>query len=162
METSDLLNKEDEQILKEIQIIKQNIAKYVGAKTIVDEIRNIIKESRYFSFTSKRTEKYISLSRPLFIVSINRELVTKDTGYVFTETPNDCSIISKLIQQEITSKYSNYISSIMRGEELKKIMTKNNIDVNDDLLELTTFITSSIFGINIALNENIIYIEFAI
>ena len=162
METSDLLSKEDEKLLKDIQIIKQNISRYIGADTIVNEIRNIIKESRYFSFTSKRTEKYISLTRPLFIISANREQITADTGYVFTETPADCSILSRLIQQEITTKYSNFISTVMRGDELKNIMIRNNIEINDELLELTSFVTSSIFGINIELKENIIYIEFAI
>lgn len=162
METSELLNKEDEKLLNDIQLIKQNIKTHIGIKNIIDAIRNIIKNSKYFSFTSKRTEKYISNTRPLFIITADREKITKDTGYVFTETPRDSDILSKLIQKEITSKYSEYISSILKGDELKEILKKNNIEVDDEVIELTTFVTSSIFGINMELKENIIYIEFAV
>ena len=162
METSELLSKEDEKLLRDLQLIKQNIAKYIGIKNIIDQIRNIIKNSKYFSFTSKRTEKYISTTRPLFIISADRDKITKDTGYVFTESTKDSDILCRLIQMEITSKYSDYLSHMLRGDEIKDILLKNNIEVNDELLELSSFITSSIFGINMELKENIIYIEFAV
>ena len=162
METSELLSKEDEKLLRDLQLIKQNIASYIGIKTIIEQIRNIIKDSKYFSFTSKRTEKYISTSRPLFIITADREKITKDTGYVFTQTTKDSDILCNLIQKEITSKYSDYLSFMLRGDEIKNILIKNNIEVNDELLELSSFITSSIFGINMELKENIIYIEFAV
>ena len=162
METSELLNSEDEKLLQEIQLIKQNIASYIGAKNIVEQIKNIIKESKHFSFTSKRTEKYISLTRPLFIIAADREKITDEYGYVFTNTVADTDIVFSLIQEEITSKYSDYISNMLRGEEFNKIMKENNIFISEEALNLASFVTSSIFGINMEVTQNIIYIEFVI
>ena len=42
METSELLSKEDEKLLRDLQLIKQNIASYIGIKTIIEQIRTII------------------------------------------------------------------------------------------------------------------------
>lgn len=165
IETTDYLNDEDEKLLQLIQIIKQNITSYIGKQNVVDKIKDIIENSEYFSFKSKRNAKYINLNKPLFIITANKEKITKDKNYTFKNSQDDYLILHNLIQDEITSKYSEFLSNKLTTESINEILINkklSDIEIKDDLNMLASFVTASIFGINIELANNIIYIEFVL
>lgn len=165
IETTDYLDAEDEKLLQLIQIVKQNITTYIGKQKVVDSIKEIIENSEYFSFKSKRNAKYISLSKPLFIITADKAKISKDKNYTFTNSQDDYLVLHNLVQDEITSKYSKFLSDNITNESINKILIENNLtdmEIKEDLITLASFVTSAIFGINIELSNNIIYIEFVL
>lgn len=163
-ETTDILNEEDEKLLRFIQTFKNNINSLIGGELLIDKMRNIINNSEHFSFRSKRNEKLISLSKPLFVLTFDQNKISKELDYKFDNSNKDIIFLQKLIQQEITSIFSQFLSEKIRDKEfMKKILDKYNItNISEDELILLSFVTASIFSINIDLKTKLVYLEFVI
>ena len=163
-ETTDILNEEDEKLLRFIQTFKNNINSLIGGELLIDKMRNIINNSEHFSFRSKRNEKLISLSKPLFVLTFDQNKISKELDYKFDNSNKDIIFLQKLIQQEITSIFSQFLSENIRDREfMKKILDKYNItNISEDELILLSFVTASIFSINIDLKTKLVYLEFVI
>lgn len=165
LDTSDLLTKEDEELLNFITNIRQNIPYIIGKRNIIDEIRTLVKNSELISFRSKRHEVVISEVRPLFVLTLDKELVSDKYNYKFKDTKDDLRLIQKVIEDEVTTKFSNFLSDQIRDKEhIKKLLEKNNFDVirDEDIetLSMLPFITASIFAINYDPKSLTIYVEY--
>lgn len=160
-ETTDLLSPEDEKLLRFIQIVKSNISYLIGAENLVDKMREIINNSEHFSFRSKRNEKLISLSRPLFVLKFDRS----QFDHTFEDENTDRVYMQRLIQKEITSVFSEFLSTQIRNKELlNKLMDKYGIEqkLSESDIMMLSFVTASIFSINIDFNTNLVYLEYVI
>ena len=165
LDTSDLLTKEDEKILSFITHIRQNIPYIIGRRNIINEIRRLVNESELISFRSRRHELVISETRPLFVLTMNKELITQRTQYEFKNSNEDLKFIQRLIEVEITTKFSEFLSNQIRDkEQIKKLLKRNNISGMDDedieTLSMLPFITASIFAINYDPKSVTIYVEY--
>lgn len=176
IETTDLLSEEDELLLKRIEYIKKNIVNFIKPTELIDEIKSVIESSRLFSFKSKRNAKYISTAKPLFIMSMDREAACKAKDYEFnyndgdniedrTDLEGDYQFIGNCIHEEITSKFSRFISEKLATDEFIKILEKNNVNkgkISKEQISLISFVTASLFGITVELRTNTIYLEYVI
>jgi hypothetical protein len=176
-DSMDFLSEDDEKLLAQIEYIKKNILNYIKPEVMVDKIRQIIEESSLFSFKSKRNSKYINVYKPLFILSMDKELAIKQRQYSFIyqdgetvdnrhELMPDYDFINLCLQDEITSKYSEFLlRQLTDNNEFMKILNEQNIDgkkISKKQLKLVSFVTASIFGITVELRQNIIYLEYVI
>ena len=161
LDTAELLAEEDEKILNFILAIKQNISGLIGIDVIIDELREIIKGSEHFSFRSKRNEKIISKTRPLFVLMLDTAKFKNDIGHNFGQN-GDIDIVRNLVQDEITSVFSRALSDKMKDEEfMHQLLIKANIgEIGSKALTMLPFITSSIFSINVELNTGLVYLEY--
>jgi hypothetical protein len=177
IETADLLTEEDEKLLAQIQYIKQNILNFIKPQEMVDKIKEIIESSSLFDFKSKRNSKYISTTKPLFILTLDKALAESSKKYNFSykdgedvdgrkELVSDYNFINECIHQEITSKYSDFlIKKLTDDDEFINVLNENNIDgegITREQLRIISFVTSAIFGVTIELRQNIIYLEYVI
>ena len=165
LDTSDLLTKEDEELLNFITNMRQNIPYIIGRRNIIDEIRRLVKESELVSFRSKRHEVVISEARPLFVLTLDKDLIAERYDYKFLDTKDDLKLIQRVIQDEVTEKFSNFLSEQIRDKEhMKKLLEKNNFNVvrEEDIetLSMLPFITASIFAINYDPKSLTIYVEY--
>ena len=161
LDTAELLAEEDEKILNFILAIKQNISGLIGIEVIIDELREIIKSSEHFSFRSKRNEKIISKTRPLFVLMLDTNKFRNDIGHTFGNA-EDIDIVRDLVQNEITSVFSRSLSDKLKDEEfMKQLSIKANIgDISGKTLTMLPFVTSSIFSINVELTTGLVYLEY--
>lgn len=164
LDTAELLAEEDERALQFILAIKQNLSSFIGAENIIDEIRTIIKESEHFAFRSKRNERIISKTRPLFVLIFDLNKFKSENGHNFGTFENDIEIVKNLVQNEITSVFSRSLSDRLRDKDyLNKLIEKSGITgINDDALLLFPFVTSSIFSINVELSTGLVYLEYVL
>ena len=163
VDTIDLLSEEDEKLLKFLQTVKQNISYIIGIDNIIDEIRNIINESSHFTFRSKRNERLISKAKPLFVLSVDLGKISKEYQYKFGKDENkDCSLIQNLIQQEVTSVFSKYLSDTLRDKDvMNRLLEDNNVrHLNEEDLMLLNFITSAVFSVMVEMKTNTVYLEY--
>jgi hypothetical protein len=176
-DTTDFLTDDDEKLLGQIEYIKQNVLNFIEPLVMVNKLKEIIEASSVFSFKSKRNAKYISTSKPLFILSMDKDASEKKYDYEFVyedgesiderpELIRDYNFINTCLQREITSEYSNFlVKTLTDNEEFKKVLTINNIDpenITASQLTLISFVTAAIFGVTIELKANIIYLEYVI
>ena len=161
--TTDLLNDEDEKLLRFIQTVKNNIGVLIGRDKLINKMREIINNSEHFSFRSKRNEKLISLSKPLFVLKFDINQLSNDLNHQFNDLNKDTVLIQRLVQHEITSVFSQFLSEQMRNKELlKELIEKYQIDMSENDLMLLSFITASIFSINVDLKTKLVYLEYVI
>ena len=178
VDTADLLTKSDKELLAIIDKIRNNIVSYVSIERIIDELRGIINESECYAFKNKRSSKFISTKAPLFVLEANLEVIAKKYNHKFlplsgynpmapTPYKADFDVLNRAIQDEITSKYSQFITTLLSDdEEFGKILANAGI-TGEQLLSksdsvIMTFVVASIFGTNIELMNNIVYLEYAI
>jgi hypothetical protein len=177
VDTADLLSPEDEKLLQQIEYIKQNILNFIKPQVMVDRIREIIEGSKSFDFKSKRNSKYISTTKPLFILAMDRETACEGRDYSFRykdgepvdgrdDIREDYSFVARCIHEEITSLYSDFlVKQLTNDGEFLKILNDNNVDgkkITAEQLRLINFVTAAIFGVTIELKQNIIYLEYVI
>ena len=65
------LTDEEILVLTKIRHIRERIQSYISNAEIIELMRNLIDNSKYFSFTSSRTKKYISEENPIFYIKVN-------------------------------------------------------------------------------------------
>lgn len=170
-ESNDFLTGSDIDILRKIEHIRMNFGRFIDKKEIIDSIKDIIDNSKFFAFKNERVKKYISLNAPSFIIaadykSINDEL-SKDILATASRNQNTAvTEISRLISSEITSKASDIIIEKMKdSDEIAKIFGSKDIALEDETLEIfesASFFIASIFGITCNFKENTIVIEMVI
>lgn len=174
VETSDLLSKEDEILLAQIERIKKNITKFIKPEVLIEKIKGFIEESPAFDFKSKRNAKYINTKKPLFILTLNRKAITT---YEFiykegeevdgrAELVRDYDFINECLHETVISKVSDFISKKLKNnEEFMKVLDDNDIEwrkLSKSQMVLMGFLTASIFGITVDLKNNTIYLEYVV
>ena len=159
LDTAELLAEEDEKALQFIQTVKQNLSSILGADNIINDIRKIINKSDHFAFRSKRNEKLISKTRPLFVLTYDVNKLVADYGQ---QSTSDINLIRNLVQDEITSVFSRNLSSMLRDKDVLHELIENSgfKGIDESLLIMMPFITTAIFAINVELSTGIVYLEY--
>lgn len=170
------MSEEDLLLLSQIERVKRNIVRFINPETIVDKIRELIEESDEFDFKNKRNSKYISVKKPLFILSFD----FKNCSHRFTynegeevdgrsDLGGDYDYITERLHRTVTSKMSDFIvKKLTKSDEFAKVLRENGI--NPDMKKrpgsqppmIMNFLTAAIFGITIDLKNNTIYLEYVV
>lgn len=181
IDTADLLKKSEEDLLFQIERIKKNITFFIKPEVLVNEISEIIEQSELFSFKNKRNSKFINLSRPLFIITINKAKCKELYGYEFHYTEgtmidtnkalpagilDDYNFIERMVGEQIVSKYSDFLNSILVDDDkFLNFLEEQGIKrskINKELVKLISYMTVALFAITIELRNNIIYLEYGL
>ena len=168
------LTDEEILVLTKIRHIRERIQSYISNAEIIELMRNLIDNSKYFSFTSSRTKKYISEENPIFYIKVNdiREVEKKFKHKFknfgtrnYEETDTDLDIIAQCVQEDVISKFVTALTDIIfDNERLTKIFNENELYLTDRVKEIfkeTEIITLSSVFYNLAdLKNNNIRIAF--
>ena len=168
------LTDEEILVLTKIRHIRERIQSYISNTEIIELMRNLIDNSKYFSFTSSRTKKYISEENPIFYIKVNDiKEVEKKFKHKFKnfgnknyeETDTDLDIIAQCVQEDVISKFVTALTDIIfDNERLTKIFNENELYLTDRVKEIfkeTEIITLSSVFYNLAdLKNNNIRIAF--
>jgi len=166
---------EEEKIIAKIERVRQSILQAIPIDTFIDKMKEIINKSDCLDFSSSYTSKFISKEKPIFIVKFDRnkikqkyncEIKTPVNSKVESYIKADSDILVDVVQKEVTSHFSEFISSFITGESFKEMMKKDfNIDL-DELdkslkgVDLKNFVTGSIFSVVMNIPTNIVYIQY--
>lgn len=174
-DSQELMTREDEILLAQIEYIKKNIVTFIDKQKTIDKIIEIINNSDCFSFKSKRSLLSIDKNKPIFVITINKAKAEEIHKVKFDsleqkekKSDDDYFTINKLIQKEITSKFSDFMKDeVLDKEKFKEILKENKVLFYDDkkveeAMGMISFLTSMIFSTNIELKNNIIYLEYMI
>ena len=71
-DSQELMTREDEILLAQIEYIKKNIVTFIDKQKTIDKIIEIINNSDCFSFKSKRSLLSIDKNKPIFVITINK------------------------------------------------------------------------------------------
>lgn len=180
----DLLNENEKQELLLIQQIRTNIKKVIGIENIINKISSLIDESIYFPFNSERNRKFISRTKPIFVLKIDKNKLVKDYGdFQFvknTQQKNDffinghsnpkyhkdIELIQEIISQKIIHPFNEYIMDFVYNNEKFDEMIKENL--GSDVVftkkdkQLIAMTVSVMFAIKVNLREEKIYLEYAV
>lgn len=168
------LTDEEILVLTKIRHIRERIQSYISNAEIIELMRNLIDNSKYFSFTSSRTKKYISEENPIFYIKVNdiKEIEKKFKHKFknfgtrnYEETDTDLDIIAQCVQEDVISKFVTALTDIIfDNERLTKIFNENELYLTDRVKEIfkeTEIITLSSVFYNLAdLKNNNIRIAF--
>lgn len=150
-------DKEDLENLKRLTSYKNNLMNSIGMDVFIDEVRNIIDNSKYFEFRSPMSKKFIDKDRPIFIIKMNDEMaskyckINKTDDKIINKRVNE---ITETIKNCIIEKISNYLTNyIYNNQELKEYFESFNETMKNLFI-------SSIYGIRVNLQDNIIYLEY--
>lgn len=105
MELNQTLSTDEKQELLEILTFKNNLLAYIGMDNFIDEIRNIINDSKSFEFRSANAEKFIKATKPIFILKL-KDLSLIPTGNKLSDDDINKfrTTAMNLIGDEIVSK----------------------------------------------------------
>lgn len=160
LDTSKFLNKEDIDAISRIGQIKRDITAYFDMDLFIDKVREVIDESKHFSFRSETAKRYIDKEKPLFILKYISDDV-KQGLESFTGLPDEVEskqvdFIADVISANIISKLSKFITACIKdSEKLNELFT----DLPKDVKE---FFISNIYTIRINVKENNIQILYFI
>jgi hypothetical protein len=160
LDTSKFLKQEDIEAISKIGQIKRDITAYFDMDLFINKVREIIDNSKHFSFRSETARLYIEKDRPTFIIKyisddiqtglnnidgVGEELESKQVDY-----------LADAISADIISKLSKFITGCIKdSEKLDELFSGLPVDVKE-------FFISNIYTIRINVKENNIYILYFI
>jgi hypothetical protein len=164
-----------------IKKIRNNIKYFVGIDILIDKIKEIIENSEYFSFANERSKKYISKTKPLFIVSPNYEKIENEHELLYRSCDqkeyfiggrtndkftDDINYLQKLAHDEIVKPYSDYLMTFLKdNDKFNEILKKNGlekINLDKSIINLVTMTSVTMFSIKVDMVGNKVYLEYAI
>jgi len=154
--------------------IRKKLSAYLSNSFIINNMRNIIGESKYVSFFNKRSEKFIDEKRPIFKISIDiNEHTLKDfpndkVKEIIDEDPSLDVLNSEQFKTILDYKLNildvNIVSNLLdlMIEELIGNLDRSDADYKADLNDMDNkFIVSSLVRIyNEASDHNLLLIEY--
>lgn len=157
-DSADYLNDEDIKNISNIIKSKRILMSYFKEDYIVNMIRDLIDESKYIEFTSKRTRKFISGIKPTFniIVDINSYIKDKDIKLYAKTEERISRLYQECLNNEVYTPFSNRLQKIIEKESDNNEIFKELPDIKDIIL------LSNIFAIRIDLKTSKVILEYLI
>jgi len=164
IDSSDLLSEDDEKLLEGFIRIKRTIMSFFKIEGIVAKLKELIIDSEIFNFTSKRAEKFIDLKKPVFTMIIDREKALEKFPSEFSNEESEINWLTNCLYQEIILVFSSFlVDSVTKNDDLNESLQEIfKEEIPNELIELSTSILSSIFGIRFDLEKNLIHLEYII
>jgi len=156
MLTDDLLNLDDIELLKKMQIVKKSITTLVKKSKIIDLLKDKINNSELVNFIDDRSRKFISVNRPIFSIMVDKEKsMSAYNHHEFKDDADESSFYSQVVHDEILSKFAEEL------DKLIKELNDENVKLGLEELPMELFIFSSITRLTLdETNKNIINLEF--
>ena len=179
----DLLNENEKQELLLIQQIRNNIKRVIGIENIITKISSLIDSSNYFSFNTERNRKYVSRTKPIFILKIDKTKLAKDykgiqfikniqkddffiNGHSNPKYHKDIELIQEIISEKIIHPFNEYIMDFVYNSDKFNEMIKDNLGKEVTFTEkdkqLVAMTVSVMFAIKVNLKDERIYLEYAV
>jgi len=161
IDTDDLLDESDRDMIAKINAIKRDITSYFDMELFVDKIRKIIDSSDVFTFKNESNRKFIEPQKPRFVIKFKNQKdlneVLSNKTYDTTETVKiRTDITVKAVVSEIINKFSREITDCIKDQnkidELFKDLPKG----------LDKIIIGNIYTINCDIENNTIHIIYFI
>jgi hypothetical protein len=148
----------DDDVLKNIDNIikiKMDIFKLFKTDVIIDTMKKIINNSDIVKFNSVRSEKFINVKKPIFIVNV-------DIGKTNNDNNNDNKIdnLFRIVYDECIIPFNDFIISSIKSNDIDTTLFNNIPDIINKLKEYESLILSSIFGMRANKENNTVYIEY--
>ena len=168
LESLNLMSMNDRELFIIAERVKESIANFIDRKVMIQKIRELIDNSEVIEFYSQRTRKYISLTRPVFIVRVNESEFKKKYNRELTETNEIYDLLNNIIFEDIIRNYTKFLLDIVRSDKfttaLRSKLKNMNCQIDpallEDLSELSEFAVSSSFQTLMKLDTNMIHIVY--
>ena len=162
VDTSELLNDSDIELLNQISKVKKHIFSYIKREPLVDEIKRLIEQSDAVSFASKRAAKFVDPQKPVFSLKFNEERVKElYPPKKFKDDEDELKYLMEVLHSEVVSKFSTFLITSLReyreGKESSEIFKEN-----PNLESLAMLMVSSIFGMKFDLEVKAVQMEYLI
>jgi hypothetical protein len=167
IDTSTMLDDEDIELIENIQEIKRHFMSFFKNEGLVGKLKEIIKDSSILDFSNSRTEKFIDVKRPVFIMKVDFDKSIKEyPPKKQFETENDyMNYISNIVYEEVIKHFTKFLrDALTNNEEIANYLETNKIfnefKNKEDLSNFESIIISSIFGMRIDLEKLIVNLEY--
>lgn len=171
-----IMSKSDMTLEEKYSFLKLYIVSQQPKNILINKIKEIIYNQKYFYFKSKRLE-FISETRPTFILTFNKEEIFKRADYKFDFYSNDRKLSNKnLVEKEpsiedinymsnivlsyIIEPFSSYLSNFIMYDEVLKTASKFNLPIIDkqEYDELPLYI-QTLFGMTFDFKDETVILE---
>lgn len=152
----DYLLDEDIEKINTIQKNKRKLMSYFKNDFMVETIKKLIDNSKYISFVSERSKKFVDVKQPVFNLKINLEEFISDYNinlYVRTEE-SMTSTVQSCLNNEVYKPFSHVLFDTIKQQPNDSDIFKEIPDIYDVLL------LSSIFAIRIDLANSKVILEY--
>jgi hypothetical protein len=180
-DTFDAMTKEEKNELLLIQKVRNNVKYFIGIDNIIKKIKSLIDNSEYVSFNNERNRKYISKSKPLFILKPNHKKIaaeyklsyinSTEKDYIINGASNpkylkDIEYLQNIVYNEIISPYSEYLMTFLKDDEkFSKLLAANGlteVTIDPATIQLISIMSSTMFAIKLDLFNDRIYLDYAL
>lgn len=160
--TSNLIETDEElKLIEEFFKLKRHILSFFDKKTLIEVIKNIIKESK-FKFINERAEKQVTIFRPTFQLKYESEDLEFFKSESVIKNYREDEIVFEAVYQFIIKEFSSFlISAIKKTPELQHYINNELTLFSEEIPKsFQNFLISSIFSVSLNINGKNIYIEY--
>jgi len=157
-----IINDEDKELLLKIIRIKKDLTDLIDRQDFINKMRETIKESDTFDFSSEVAEKFIDYELPIFKIKV-KETTELFKLIDFKNKDDDdkknryLDLITEKIFNEIINEISNYIEGIMENDsKIQELMA----EIDKENKNLRNFFMSNIYTVRIGASNNLIYLTY--
>ena len=163
-DTLDFLTDEDIQLMDDINKIKKHILTFFNPEVLVDKIRGFIKDSDILDFNNARSEKFINVRRPVYVIKLDKEKALEKYPLKrgrFLNESDEIEWITSCVYEEVIRPFSKFLADALRDDEdLDESLSNIFTEIPQDVIDLGMFLMSSIFGIKIDKQQYLVHLEY--
>jgi len=164
-EMSDFLENDDYKMMENITKVKKYILSIFKPEFMIEKIKENINKSELFSFSSSRSEKFINVQKPNFILTYNYEKCLEVYPKKISSMTDEVDFVVECVYQEVIRPFSSYLLDALTNrteDDRNKDEIFKEISDLEELLEIGTIIFSSIFGMKVEIQNKIMHLEYII